>query len=80
MVGLGVLFNFYNNCCFTLFIKKKKRLQKRKAKLERIIYERTAELMKEKERADDLLANLLPKDTADELKKTGKATSQSITL
>ncbi len=60
--------------------KRKTDFNKEKTKLERIIQERTAELMKEKERTDDLLANLLPKDTADELKKTGKATSQKYDL
>ncbi len=51
-----------------------------KAKLEHIINQRTAELRKEKAKTDDLLANLLPKDTADELKNTGKATSQKFNM
>lgn len=51
-----------------------------KAKLEQIIKERTAELIREKEKTDELLANLLPKDTADELKNTGKATSQKFNM
>ncbi len=62
------------------FIKRRNDFKKEKSNLEHIIQERTAELMREKERADDLLANLLPKETVDELKKTGKATSQKYDL
>lgn len=51
-----------------------------KTKLEHIINQRTAELRREKAKTDELLANLLPKDTADELKNTGKATSQKFNL
>ncbi|MCF8224039.1 MAG: hypothetical protein K9J25_12960 [Bacteroidales bacterium] len=48
----------------------------KQAKLESIIQERTEELMTEKEKTDSLLANLLPKDTADEIMLKGKATKQ----
>ncbi|MCD6202200.1 MAG: hypothetical protein J7K46_10380 [Bacteroidales bacterium] len=41
--------------------------------LEQIINERTEELLKEKDRTEKLLANVLPKDTADEIKSTGRA-------
>ena len=44
--------------------------------LESIIQERTEELMIEKEKSDTLLANLLPRDTADEIMSKGKATKQ----
>jgi class 3 adenylate cyclase len=45
-------------------------------RLERIITDRTEELMAEKEKVDTLLANLLPKGTADELMAKGKASKQ----
>lgn len=60
--------------------RRRKDFEREKAKLEQIIKERTAELMREKEKTDELLANLLPKDTADELKNTGKATSQKFDM
>ena len=46
---------------------------KQRFSLERIINERTEELLKEKDRTEQLLANVLPKDTADEIKSTGRA-------
>jgi class 3 adenylate cyclase len=42
--------------------------------LEQIINARTEELIKEKEKTESLLANVLPKNTADELMAKGKAT------
>lgn len=60
--------------------RRRKDFEREKAKLEQVIKERTAELMREKEKTDELLANLLPKDTADELKNTGKATSQKFNM
>ena len=48
---------------------------KEKTNLESIIRERTEELLKENERAQDLLVNMLPKQTAQELKIKGKATT-----
>ncbi len=41
--------------------------------LEGIINKRTEELLREKDRTEQLLANVLPKGTADEIKSTGKA-------
>jgi adenylate cyclase len=55
-------------------------LQREKKKLEEIITSRTRELMWEKEKSEALIANLLPKKTADELKLTGKASSQKYSL
>lgn len=49
-------------------------------KLEEIIKERTESLLKDKEKSENLLANILPKDTADELKLTGKATSSKFKM
>jgi len=48
--------------------------------LEKIVRERTESLSKEKEKADDLIANILPKTTADELKLTGKVTSSKFKM
>lgn len=45
-----------------------------KFKLENLLAERTEELVKQKERAEELIANILPKDTADELASKGHAT------
>jgi adenylate cyclase len=49
-------------------------------KLEEIIRERTEALIKEKEKSENLIANILPKITADELKLTGKATSSKFKM
>ncbi len=46
---------------------------KQRYRLEGIINKRTEELLREKDRTEQLLANVLPKDTADEIKSTGKA-------
>jgi class 3 adenylate cyclase len=46
---------------------------KQRYRLEGIINKRTEELLMEKDRTEQLLANVLPKDTADEIKSTGKA-------
>ena len=45
-------------------------------RLEGIINKRTEELLLQKEKVDDLLANMLPKETADQLKQTGRASTQ----
>ncbi len=45
-----------------------------KFKLESLLAERTEELVKQKERAEELIANILPKDTAEELASKGHAT------
>lgn len=44
--------------------------------LERKVEERTAELAQEKKKSDDLLFNILPLETAEELKRVGKTTPQ----
>ena len=49
------------------------RFARRRYALEQIINMRTEELIKEKEKSESLLANLLPKTTADELMSKGKA-------
>ncbi len=45
-------------------------------KLESLINKRTEELVKEKEKTDNLLARVLPHDTASELKEKGKVNTQ----
>ncbi len=56
------------------------RILKERYRLEEIIQERTEALIKEKEKTENLLANILPKTTADELKSTGKATSSKFKM
>ena len=56
------------------------RFIKYKEGIERIVQERTEDILKEKEKSEILIANLLPKGTADELKQTGKATSQKFNM
>lgn len=53
---------------------------KERFRLERIINERTEELVEEKDKSENLLANVLPKDTADELKSTGKVTKKKYNM
>jgi len=56
------------------------RFARERHRLEQIINTRTEELLKQKEKSENLLANLLPKDTVDEIKTTGKASSQKYNL
>ncbi len=49
-------------------------------KLESIINRRTEELIKEKEKTDNLLARVLPRETANELKETGKVNTQKFNM
>lgn len=55
-------------------------LSKEKNKLEKIIKERTDELLKEIERAEDLLVNMLPKQIAAELKLKGETSIHKFDL
>ncbi|HUX94162.1 MAG TPA: adenylate/guanylate cyclase domain-containing protein [Bacteroidales bacterium] len=63
---LIIFWGFYNQLNY--------RFAQRQYHLEQIINERTEELVIEKEKTEALLANLLPKNTADELMSKGKAT------
>lgn len=45
-------------------------------KLEKLINTRTEELVTEKEKSDNLIARVLPRDTASELKEKGRVTTQ----
>ncbi|MEM8906630.1 MAG: adenylate/guanylate cyclase domain-containing protein, partial [Bacteroidota bacterium] len=49
------------------------RVQQRRRQLEKEVVARTQELLDEKKKSDDLLLNILPAETAEELKKFGKA-------
>ena len=48
-------------------------LENRKEELEKEVQQRTAELQAEKKKSDDLLLNILPSETAEELKATGES-------
>ncbi len=52
-------------------------LRQRERELERQVQLRTAELAAEKKKSDALLLNILPADTAEELKEKGHATAKS---
>jgi class 3 adenylate cyclase len=52
-------------------------LENRKEELEREVEVRTHELKMEKKKSDDLLLNILPSETAEELKETGAAQAKS---
>jgi adenylate cyclase len=56
------------------------RFAREKFRLEKIINERTEEMIREKDKTENLLANVLPKDTADELKKDGKAAKKKFKM
>jgi adenylate cyclase len=75
---------FYVLLLFFLFIAYQKRRailhSKERFRLEEIIQERTEALIQEKEKTDNLLANILPKKTADELKAKGKVTSSKFKM
>ncbi len=49
------------------------RVQQRRRQLEKEVIARTQELVREKKKSDDLLLNILPAETAEELKAYGKA-------
>jgi adenylate cyclase len=53
---------------------------KERLRLEEIILERTEALIKEKDKTENLLANILPKKTSDELKSKGKVTSSKFKM
>jgi class 3 adenylate cyclase len=52
-------------------------LRQQKRKLEKTVKERTAEVVKQKEKSDELLLNILPSEVADELKEKGYTTAKS---
>ena len=52
-------------------------LRKQKRILEQTVKERTAEVVKQKEKSEELLLNILPSEVADELKEKGYTTAKS---
>ncbi|MFO7924940.1 MAG: adenylate/guanylate cyclase domain-containing protein [Bacteroidales bacterium] len=56
------------------------RFAKERFMLEGIINERTEELLNQKEKVDELLSNMLPKETVDQLKLTGRASTQKYNM
>lgn len=55
---------------------REKSLKETQRILEKKVEERTADLAREKERAEGLLLNILPRETAEELQKSGQATAR----
>ncbi len=55
---------------------KNKLLKRHNLELEELVKERTGALIQEKEKSDQLLLNILPKEIAQELKNTGRATTK----
>ncbi len=53
-------------------------LENRKQELETEVHQRTADLRAEKKKSDDLLLNILPAETAEELKSTGHSKAKRI--
>jgi len=62
---LGFMYTFFRYRIYTI--------EKRRGELERVVDIRTQELQKEKQKSDELLLNILPSETAEELKQFGKA-------
>ncbi|MCB0705975.1 MAG: hypothetical protein KDC34_11720 [Saprospiraceae bacterium] len=68
LVLLAIAFGFFRYRIYTI--------RKRERYLEEQVTLRTTELEEEKQKSDDLLLNILPAETADELKATGTAKAQ----
>lgn len=58
---------------FLLFQYRVYRIKKKEQELEALVKERTKELEEEKQKSEDLLLNILPPETAEELKQYGSA-------
>lgn len=63
-----------------LMVRSSLRFAQERLMLEGIINERTEELLRQKEKVDELLSNMLPKDTAAQLKLTGKARTKKFNM
>ena len=55
---------------------REKNMRDRQRELESMVKERTVELEEQKGKVEDLLLNILPKETAEELQSSGKATAR----
>ncbi|MCX7985952.1 MAG: hypothetical protein N2662_03335 [Bacteroidales bacterium] len=73
-------FLFFLLAIFVLLKYRTWRFIKKKEELDELVQKRTAEILREKEKSEQLIANLLPKTTADELKQTGKASTQKFSM
>lgn len=62
---------------FSFFRVRLRYLRREKERLELKVQERTIELQEEKQKSDDLLLNILPQETAFELKENGRAKARS---
>ncbi|MFT6727514.1 MAG: class 3 adenylate cyclase/ligand-binding sensor domain-containing protein [Flavobacteriales bacterium] len=74
IIGLIILVAFVVVSAFRLRLK---RLEKENIHLENTVLKRTEELRYEKKKSDDLLLNILPASTADELKEKGAAEARN---
>ena len=72
IIGIGFLFLLYG-----IYRWRTAALHKQKRILEQTVKERTAEVVKQKEKSDELLLNILPSEVADELKEKGYTTAKS---
>jgi adenylate cyclase len=77
IIGYSAIFISF---IYTLMRWRAYRYVKEKTKLERIITDRTEELLLEKEKTERLLSNILPERTVKELKDHGKATSMRFNM
>ena len=68
LVGLLVLGTIYGIMRYRIYT-----IEKREKALESLVKERTKELEKEKQKSEELLLNILPQETAEELKRYGVA-------
>lgn len=68
---------FYGLVIWSFIKIKHRNLIASKKSLEKLVHERTAQLEVEKKKSDDLLLNILPAETAEELKATGRARARS---
>ncbi|MCK4746272.1 MAG: HD domain-containing protein, partial [Bacteroidales bacterium] len=80
--GYAILFYFVVALVLFYMTQKWRNLQliKQQYHLEEVVLERTELLIKEKEKSDNILDNILPKTTSDELKLTGKVTSSKFKM
>lgn len=64
---------FFVLIVFFIYFYLKRQFDRKQRMLEQMISKKTEDLIAEKEKTEALLANVLPKNTADEIKSTGKA-------
>jgi ligand-binding sensor domain-containing protein/class 3 adenylate cyclase len=62
---------------YLIFLWRTAALRKRQRELEQTVKERTAEVVEEKKKSDELLLNILPAEVAEELKQKGSAKTKS---